>query len=176
MPSLCSSSYSAKWVKFMKVEVGQIISQILSFLIMLWILKRYAWKPILKFMDDRQSNIKSQFDEIEDQKKQLSSQIKEYNEKLSALDAKAHSKIREAVETGQQMAQKIQQDALSQARSVIAKAELDAQKELHRAKVHLKNELVNLVLATTEKIFKADLNQEKQKKLIVDFVKQMEID
>lgn len=160
----------------MKLEIGQVITQIISFLIMLWVLKRYAWKPILSRMVARQESIKSQFDDIENQKKHLSKEIEDYNDKINALELQSQMKIREAVETGEQLALEIQQKARSQAKAMIEKAELDAQNEVRKAKVLLKNELVALTLATTEKVFQTELDEDKQKKIILNFVKKMGAD
>lgn len=159
----------------MKIEIGQIISQILSFLIMLWILKKFAWKPILQLLEDRRNKIKSQFDDIDEKKKQLSIQQNEYEKKVNELHALAQDKIREAVETGQVKAQEIQEKARSQAKGIIEKAEITAQNEIQKAQIQLKDEIVNLTLAATEKIFQSGISKEKQKDLILDFLQQQRL-
>ncbi|MGZ3633771.1 MAG: F0F1 ATP synthase subunit B family protein, partial [Parachlamydiaceae bacterium] len=62
----------------MKIQIGQVISQIIAFLLMLWILSRYAWKPILNTMEERRHKIQSDSDAIEDQRKQAEALLAEY--------------------------------------------------------------------------------------------------
>lgn len=158
----------------MKVEIGQIISQILAFLCMLWILKRFAWKPILKVMEDRRQLIKSEFDTIDEEKRDLAKHVEDYNKKLHDIDMLAYSKVQEAADKGRQVAQEIQDHALQEAKQIVHKARTDTQNEIVKARAQLKDELVNITMQATEKVLQIDLSQEKQKKIIQDFVKQSE--
>lgn len=159
----------------MKVEIGQIISQILSFLILLWILKKFAWKPILSRLDERKNKIKDEYEDIEQKKSAVEEKFNEYNDKLKAIDVEIQAKVREAVEKAQKMTTEILGEARSQARIILEKAEVDAQNEIKKARIQLKNEIVNLTIAATAKICEAGLDQEKQNKLISDFVDQAEL-
>lgn len=154
----------------MKIEVGQVISQIISFLIMLWILKRFAWKPLLKVLSDRKERIKTEFAEIESQKAELAKLTKEYDQKIRDIDVLAHAKMKEAAEKGNQIAQSIQEQAQAQARAIIQKAKESSANEVQKAKLELKQQVVDMVFDVTEKMLKVDLDQDKQKKLILEFV------
>lgn len=156
----------------MKIEIGQVIAQIISFLILLWILKRYAWKPLLQMMEERRHLIKSEFDEIERGKQKLLREEEEYNKKIHDIDLYAHKKVQESVEKGKLVAGEIQQKALGEAREIIQKAKEDSHNEVLKAKAQLKDELVNMTLAATQQVLRAELDQEKQKKLIRDFIKE----
>lgn len=48
----------------MEVEVGQVVSQIIAFLILLAVLKRFAWGPLLQLLEEREERIRSEFDTI----------------------------------------------------------------------------------------------------------------
>ena len=52
----------------LKIEIPQLITHIIGFLIALWILKRYAWKPLLALLDERRERIKNGFAEIENKR------------------------------------------------------------------------------------------------------------
>lgn len=158
----------------MRIEIGQVISQIISFLIMLWVLKRFAWKPLLNVMDERRQKIKSEFDSIEAQKKELAKLIDEYNKKLKEIDSLAKAKEQEGIKKGEFAAIEIQNEARSHAKKIILKAEENMFKEIAKAKIQLKNDLVNMTLSASEKVLQMNLDGEKQKHLIEDFVKQTE--
>lgn len=154
----------------MKIEIGQVISQIIAFLIMLWVLKRYAWKPLLGVMEERRNKIKSDFASIDKQKTELDELIQYYKEKLAEIDEEADAKINKAIKKGHEHAQTIHDEAQRQAKLIIAKAQVDLGKEVVKAKQQLKNELINMTLMATEKMLDENLDREKQKKLILNLV------
>lgn len=156
----------------MRIEIGQIFAQIISFLIMLWVLKRYAWKPLLGLLEERKNKIASEFETIEQQKLENAHIKNEYQRKLKEIEELARFKMQRAIEDGQQLALKIQKDAQVQAKKIITTAEEEVQKEIRRAKIQLKNELVKISLMATEKILNMSLDGEKQKELVMNFVEQ----
>lgn len=158
----------------MRIEIGQIFTQIVSFLVMLWVLKKYAWKPLLAILEKRQNTIKGEFADIENQKTELDKLAEEYRQKLKGIDELASVKTKEAIDQGRQMAMEIQNEAHQQAKGIIAKAKEDLQKEVLKAKVQLKDELVNMTVMAAEKILQKNLDKEKQKNLMMDFIDQME--
>lgn len=158
----------------MRVEIGQIVTQIISFLVMFWVLKRYAWKPLLGLLDDRKNKIVSELDHIELQKKEISRLNDEYNEKIKDLDALARTKIQEAIKEGKEIASEIQQDAHAKAKSIISQAQIDLQGEVLKAKEQLRNEIVNMTILAAEKILSSKLSgKEDQKDLMADFINKM---
>jgi F-type H+-transporting ATPase subunit b len=157
----------------MQLEYGQILTQIISFLIMLWVLKRYAWKPLLSTLDERKERIKSEIKGIEKQKRDVEKLIEEYRDKLKEIDIYARSKTQEAVDEGKRRADEIQKEAQLKAHAMITKAQSDLQNEIVKAKEQLKDELVTMTVAATEKILQRNLGKEKQKDLLSDFVEQV---
>ncbi|MGZ3733042.1 MAG: F0F1 ATP synthase subunit B [Parachlamydiaceae bacterium] len=158
----------------MKIQIGQVISQIIAFLLMLWILSRYAWKPILNTMEERRHKIQSDSDAIEDQRKQAEALLAEYRAKLGEIETTAQTKFREVINAAKAESEKIQNEAHQHARGILAKAQSDMQKEVQLARVQMKNELVGISLAAAEKILKSEMDKEKQKKLLSDIIEQVE--
>lgn len=158
----------------MKIEIGQIITQIISFLIMLWVMKRYAWKPLLAILDERRDKIQADLDAIEQEKAKNAALEKEYQAKLDEIDALAEEKSKKAIEEGKKIALKIQNEAHIKAKEIVNKSQEDLQKELLKAKTQLKNEIVDMALLASEKVLQMNLDTEKQKSLILDFVEKME--
>jgi F-type H+-transporting ATPase subunit b len=158
----------------MIIEISQIITQIISFLVMLWVLQRFAWKPLLKVMDERRHKIESDFKTIEEQTAENERLRKEYQEKLQGVDAEARLIIKEANEKGRHIFKEIESEARIQAKDIINKTREELQQEVVKAKVLLREEIVNMTLMATQKILQTNLDAEKQKKLVDEFVNQME--
>lgn len=158
----------------MKVEIDQIITQIISFLLILWILSRYAWKPFLKLLDDRKNKIQSEFRDIEDQKQQANHLNKEYQSRLKQLESEAQEKMAQVVEQAKLHAEAIKEEAHQKAKAILVDAQEDIAKEIAQAKKSMKKELVDLSLAATENVLQTSVDKDKQKEFARKYIEQME--
>ena len=146
----------------MKVEFSQIFTQIVAFLIMFWILSRFAWKPLLKHLADRRDHIQKEHDDIETQKAKIAKMTKEYEERLKELELAVKEQIQQAVTDGKRKAQSILDHAHQQAKGILIKGEADLKREIHDAKTQMKKELVNMTIAATEKVLGNELEDEQK--------------
>lgn len=83
----------------MKLQYAQIFTQIVSFLIMYFVLKRFAWGPLLKIMNEEKERIQSDFDRIEKRDEESKKTLKEYLEKLDNAEKESKAIIHEAKST-----------------------------------------------------------------------------
>lgn len=158
----------------MGLEFGQIITQIIGFLLALWLLKKFAWKPLLGMLEQRRSKIKSDFADIEGKKDKMEKLASDYEAKLKEIDSLTREKLQEAAKEGQKMAADIRENARKEASAMISKAKEELQREVDKAKVQLKDEMVSMTLKATEKMISEKLDQEKHEKLISDFIDELE--
>lgn len=154
----------------MEIEIKQILTQSIGFLVMLWILKKFAWKPLLNLLEERKQKIQSEFDQIEEQKNEIKKDREEYEKKVADIDALAKSKTLHAVHEGHRIARGIKEEALHQAKAIIQRTHNDREREIGKARLQLREEIVNLTMIATEKLLQENLDPEKQKKLILDFL------
>lgn len=159
----------------MNIEIGQILTQIISFLVMLWVLRRYAWGPLLAIMEERRQRIKDEFKAIDNEKKELNSLKKNYQAQLDGIQDEARKKIQEAIKQSEKISADIQNEANIQAKTILSKTKEDLQNEIAKAKIQLRDELVNLTLLSTQKLIQMNLNEEGQKKLIKKFIDHPEL-
>lgn len=158
----------------MDLEIGQIVSQIIAFFIMLWVMKQFAWKPLLGVMEERRHKIQSEFDFINDQKNEVQRLIDEYHKKLDDVEAQGKVIIQKAISEGRNIAKDIQKEAHENAEVVIKKAQEEVNIQIGKAKVQLKAELVDMIIGVSQKVIKEDLDNEKQKKLVSVFIDEAE--
>ena len=156
-------------------ELSQVISQIIAFLVMLWILKKFGWQPLLDILDERKAKIQSEFNEIDQEKKSVETLKNEYQEKLKNIDQEARHQIQEAIAEGNKISAKLQEEAQENVKATLLKAQNEAKTEMTNAKTQLKRDMINMVIALTEKILQQKLDDEHHQKLIADFVKEAEI-
>lgn len=154
----------------MHIEIAQIFTQIVSFLIVLWVLKRFAWKPVLKVIEDREAKIRSEFAGIEEQKIENDRLRDLYKNQLEDAAKEVKDLIKEGKESGKRIAKEIEENAHRESKKIIAHTKEELQKEIHKAKGELKQELVTMTLAATEKIVKMEIDPKRQETLINQFI------
>jgi F-type H+-transporting ATPase subunit b len=158
----------------MDLEFGQIVTQIIGFLIALWLLKKFAWKPLLGMLEQRRTKIKSEFASIDKEKDKMEKLVSDYETKLKEIDSLTRIKLQEAAKEGQKMATEIRENARNEASAMISRAKEELQREVDKAKIQLRDEMVAMTMKVTEKMISERLDQEKHKKLISDFIDELE--
>lgn len=159
----------------LNLDISQVIIQIIGFLVMLWVLKRYGWKPLLNTLEERRKKIQAEFDDIAVQHQKVKELTHQYEEKLKEIDAMSRKKIQEAVLDGNKIGAEIREQAQAQAREILLKVKTDMEGEIGKAKDQLKKDMVNIVIKTTEKILHERLDPSTHNKLINDFIEEMQV-
>jgi F-type H+-transporting ATPase subunit b len=159
----------------MHVELAQVLSQVVAFLITLAVLKRFAWKPLLQILEERRNNIQAELDAIQEQRDALVILEAEYNERVQGLETLARTKIQEAIHDAQKIAREIQQRARDQAQELVEKTRSDLEQELVKARMQLKNDVVHLTMLATEKLTHGAMNAAMQEKMLIEFIENLEL-
>ena len=152
----------------------EILTHIFGFLVILVLLKIFAWKPILKLLDERKKRIASEFDNIEKAKQELSKLREGYELKLKEIDLEARKRIQEAIAEGQRMASDLQNEAREEAKKVLVRAKENIELEVAKAKVELRDDIVSMTIVAAGKIINERLDDAKHKELIVEFIEGIE--
>jgi len=154
------------------LSTNEIVAQIISFLVLVFILRAFAWKRILSLLDQRKERIASDFKQIEDAKLEIEKIKVSYEEKMSAIEESARVKIQDAVNESRHVAQEIKEKAQSDAKVLMEKAQDNIKIELSKAKEELKEKIVELTINAAEHIIKEKLTSEQDKKLILGFLEE----
>ena len=89
----------------------QILTHAVGFLIALWVLKKFAWKPLLSLMEERRNKIVEEFNEIDNEKAKVAELTAEYEAKLRDIESERRAKLVEAVDEGKKLAAEIKAKA-----------------------------------------------------------------
>ena len=154
----------------MNLEIQQILTQALGFLILLFILKKIAWKPLLSLLDERREKISSEFQTIERTKSELSRLEQDYKARLADIDALARQRIQEAISEGQRISVELQEKAREESKNILNKAKENIELEVAKARVELRNQVAALAIKAAEKVIKVELTEERHKRLVTDFI------
>lgn len=157
----------------MSFELKQIITQILAFLIMLWVLNRYAWKPLLAILDERTRKIKAAFIEIAEKNALADLRMSEYQEQIGKIKEEGQRIIQTSVKEARQIAQELQLQTQKKAHEILLKANEEAERELAKARVELKKDIAGLVCKAFEKIIRVKLSQEEKERFGIELMEEM---
>jgi F-type H+-transporting ATPase subunit b len=156
-----------------KLEVGKLISQILSIVIIFGMLRLLAWKPILKILDDRRNKIADGLQYAEEMKTKLAEAERKQSEilKEASLEAKsiqeqAQKSAREFVEKTQVEAQRKAEELVSQTRESLT---LERKQMLAEVKAHASE----LIATTTAAVLRRELDAGEQARYTERAVKEL---
>ncbi len=154
----------------MEISVKEIVVQIINFLILFFLLRIFAWKRLLGFLDGRKARISAEFQRIEDSKAEIAALKSEYAEKMSSADNQVNEKIKEAINEGKKISAEIKKDAYLKAQKIIETAKEDIKHELSNAKEELKKDIVDLAMQAAESVIQEKLSEDQDRKLIKNFL------
>src|SRR6267142_6889805 len=97
------------------IDVRQVATQILGFLLLLWGLRKWAWGPVLGLLEARRQKIAGAFDEAERRKAEALELKAKYEQDLRGIEAQARQRIQQAVTEAQKVAAEIKSQAQSDA-------------------------------------------------------------
>jgi F-type H+-transporting ATPase subunit b len=158
----------------MHLEWTQLITHAVGFLITFWLLKRYAWKPLLNLMEERRNRIVSEFQQIDDEKAKVAQQAAAYDARMKEIDSERRAKIVEAIDEGKKVAADIKAQAQHEAKEIQAKAKAELEREIAKAKVQLKDEMIAITMTAAEKVVREKLSDQKHRELIGKYIDEVQ--
>lgn len=148
-------------------HVGLIFWTVLAFLIVFFILKKFAWKQILDGLNERESNIANSIASAEKVKQEMA-QLKSDNEALlqSAREERA-TLLKEAKEIKDKMISDAKEEAKNQAAKIIADANASIHHQKMAALTDIKNQVGKMVVEVSEKILRRELSDKAQQESFI---------
>jgi F-type H+-transporting ATPase subunit b len=148
-------------------DIGLLFWMLVSFTIVLFLLKKFAWKPILQSLKEREASIQGAIDEAKKTKEEMKA-LQAGNEKILQEAKLERDKImKEAREAKDSIIAEAKQKATKEGERMIAIARESIHNEKMAAITELKNQVASLSIEIAEKILKEELSsQEKQKQLV----------
>ncbi|MDX2176168.1 MAG: F0F1 ATP synthase subunit B [Candidatus Sumerlaeia bacterium] len=153
---------------------AQVVTTVIAFLMVLFVLKKFAWGPILAHLDERRDAISKQFDDLDARHKQLDGQIRDYEARLKQIDEEARQRINTAVDEGRRVAAEIEAKAKADAEAALERAKQAIRIETDKARVELRNEMVAIVIGATEKLVRQQCDGDAQRRLVQNFIAEMQ--
>jgi len=145
---------------------GLIFWTAVTFVIVLLILKKIAWGPILTALEEREKGIQSSIDRAHKAKDEAEAILQKNRALLSKADAESDRIIREGKDYAEKLRADLTEKAQAEAKKMIATAKEEIEQEKRRALDVLRNEVADLAVKGAEKIIKTALDADMQKKIV----------
>ena len=158
-------------VSILSPDVSMVILTWVTFFLLLAILYKFAWKPILDALEKREQEIRKALEHADEARQQLA----EINQSREKIVSEAHQKAQEVVEQSRKAAlelAKVIQDKARQENQILlenAKREIDTEKQ--KAQFALRRESAELAVSLAAKVIQEKMDKEQSRKIVDDLIK-----
>lgn len=153
---------------------SEILAQVLSFFLLLFLLKIFAWKKILGLLDQRKEKISAQLTEIEKTKLEIADLKSNYESKISNIASQAQEKINQAVEQAKIITVQMRKKAHEEAQDIITDARAQVKYEVSKVQEQLKEKIVDIALGAARTVIQEKLTEDGDRKIVENFIREVE--
>jgi F-type H+-transporting ATPase subunit b len=157
------------------LELGMTIATVGVFLILFKVIESFFYVPLRDAINHRTSELESTFSEAESLRNEMTAMRAEYEKKLAATEADARAKIQAQIAEAQQLRQTLMSEATERADQLVARAQQEIQSEKAKVVVELRTSVVDIALAAAEKVLEENMNTDRNRKLVEDFINKVEV-
>ncbi|HTY82039.1 MAG TPA: F0F1 ATP synthase subunit B [Dehalococcoidales bacterium] len=148
------------------INLPLLITQIVTFIILLVLLRLFAYKPLMKYFDERSKRIKESMEAAEAAKLASAHVEEQAQKRLDEASREGQERITRAVKAGEDMKQKAQADARREADALIGRARAEIQRERDDAIHEVREEFADLTVLAAGKVIEKTLDKEQHRELI----------
>jgi len=148
------------------INVPVLLTQIVTFVLLLVLLRFLAYKPIMRMLDERSRRIKESMEQAEELKKQTAGAQEEIKKQLEQASREGQERIARALKAGEDVKQKAQADAKKEAEALVGRARSEIQRERDEAIGEVRREFADLTVLAAGKVIEKSLDREEHRELI----------
>ncbi|MFQ5996876.1 MAG: F0F1 ATP synthase subunit B [Dehalococcoidales bacterium] len=154
------------------INLPILVAQIVNVAILLGLLYLVAYKPIMRMLDERSRRIKESMAQADAIKEQAARAEEEVKKQLEAASREGQERIAQAVQLGEEVKQKAQQEARREAETLITRARTEIQRERDEAVDELRKEFADLTILAAGKVIDRSLDKKAHRQLIDKVLKE----
>lgn len=152
---------------------GLIFWTTITFLLLVFLLGKFAWKPILSAVNERENSIKEALNSAAKAKEEMAALQNEHEKLVRQAKAERDQILKEAKETRDKVVSEAQNIAKREAASIMAKAHEEIKRDQEQAFKQLKSEVADMAIQAATLILKGQLNdKEKQQSIVDEYLKE----
>ncbi|MBI4710882.1 MAG: F0F1 ATP synthase subunit B [Candidatus Omnitrophica bacterium] len=156
------------------IHLGEVLVQLIAFLIVFALMKKFAWKPLLGIIRSRRERFESEWGGIEKTKQEVAALQKDYLAHLQKIEEEARAKMQGAIQEGRRLAREIQEKARLESQTSFEKAKANIELEVQKARLTLRQEIADLSIRVAEKILTEKMDGAQQEKKALEILGELE--
>ena len=155
-------------------DIGLLFWMLISFAIVFFILRKYAWKPVLRMLYEREEGIEKALKEAENARKSVEKLQSEHDRILNEACVERERIFREANEIKEKIVSEARELAITEKDKILTSARMTIESEKNIAIKEIRNVAAELSVQIAEKIIRRELsNDQKQKELVEQMMKEL---
>jgi F-type H+-transporting ATPase subunit b len=154
----------------LQVEPGLMIWTLVTFVLLLIVLKAVAWKPLLGMLKEREERIQESLEQAEKARQDTQVAAEENLKAMAESQAEAQRTITEGREAAERVAQDVRERAQAEAQQLLQQAQRTIQQEKDQAIQELRNQVADLAILAAGKILDENLDEGRNRKLVDEFI------
>ncbi|KKB44931.1 F0F1 ATP synthase subunit B [Bacillus thermotolerans] len=151
---------------------GDILFQLVMFIILLALLKKFAWGPLMGIMQQREDHIASEIDAAEKSRAEANKLLEETRAELNAARQEAQGIIDNAKKIGASQKEEIIAAARAESERMKESAKMEIEQQTEQAMSSLREQVASLSVLIASKVIEKDLSEADQQKLIDEYIKE----
>ncbi len=156
-----------------EINPGLSLWTLVVFLLFAFLLARYAWRPLINSLQDREKTIRDALDKAETARQEA----EELSQQNRANLAKAEEEYQKIVRDARAMAEKLKEEIVAkghqESQKTLEHAREEIQRDVEGAKKQLRQEVADLAIKAAEKILDETLDEKRQRKLVEEFLNKL---
>ncbi len=157
-----------------QLDPGLFIWTIVTFLVLLTLLTKFAWGPLLQALESRQNAIRKSLDDAQQARQELERLNQESAQIIRQARVDAETIVTKSRADAERLREEMKQKARSEADGIVKNAERQIQLETQRALQQIRHEAIDLSVQIASKLLQRNLTKEDNERLIEDALKQVE--
>lgn len=149
-------------------EIGLFFWQTIVFLVLIFVMAKFAWKPILGAIKQRETSINDALESAESARKEMQNLQADNEKLLQEARVERDSLLKEAREIKEKIISEASTEAQEKANSIVAQAQVTIQNEKNAAMADIKNQVATLSIEIAEKLIREELSKEGKQQRLVD--------
>jgi F-type H+-transporting ATPase subunit b len=149
------------------------LTTVAGFLVLMWIMKKFAWGPILDLLDQRREKIEQDYSTAEKELSEAETLKADFETKLSDIKVIERERVQEAVKKGEELAGGIVTKARAEMDQAKTKGLQDLEIETRKAQKELRDDVVELAIGAAEKLIGERLDEPKHRQLIQQYIDEL---
>ncbi|MFH1011679.1 MAG: F0F1 ATP synthase subunit B [bacterium] len=149
-----------------RLDPGSIVWTILTFLVLLWILSKFAWKPILKGLSDREAAIKGDLETARREREESGRVLREYQDSIAGAKKEAARIIQDAQEASAHIKEEGATQTKAMTHQMLERAKAEIVREEESARKRLREHVADLTAQATSRLLGRVITREDHERLI----------